>query len=255
VFLHFREIGSGPPMIILHGVFGSSDNWFSIGKSFAENWKVYLIDQRNHGQSFHSDEFNYPVMANDINLFIQNESVGRPVVIGHSMGGKVAMQLAVNQPNLIKSLVVVDIAPKKYPVHHKQLLDGLFSIDLKNVSSRQDLELHISRFENNSAVRQLLMKNVGRDQNNNFKWKLNLNSINNNLEKLSDALDYTNPYYAKTLFIMGENSDYINNEDEEMIRQAFPNAKISSIQDAGHWVQADQPEQFIKVVEDFLSDS
>jgi len=255
VSLYFREVGSGPPMIILHGVFGSSDNWFSIGKSFAKNWKVYLVDQRNHGQSFHSDEFNYPVMANDINTFIQKESIGRPVVVGHSMGGKVAMQLAFNQPNLIKSLVVVDIAPKKYPVHHKQLLDGLLSIDLKNVSSRQDLELHISRFENDSTVRQFLMKNVGRDQNSNFKWKLNLNSIGNNLEKLSEALDYTNPYQAKMLFIKGDNSDYINNEDEDMIRHAFPNAKIVSIPDAGHWVQADQPEQFIKVVEDFLSDS
>jgi len=242
-------------MIILHGVFGSSDNWFSIGKSLAENWKVYLIDQRNHGQSFHSDVFNYSVMANDINSFIQKKNIGSPVVLGHSMGGKVAMQLALNQPNLIKSLVIVDIAPKKYPVHHKQLLDGLLSIDLKNVSSRQDLELHISRFENDSTVRQFLMKNVGRDQNSNFKWKLNLNSISNNLDKLSEALDYVNPYHAKTLFIKGDNSDYINNEDEDLIRQIFPNAKISSIANAGHWVQADQPEQFIKIVEDFLSDS
>ncbi len=252
--LYFREVGSGPPMIILHGVFGSSDNWFSIGKSFAKNWKVYLVDQRNHGQSFHSDELNYPVMANDINTFIQKESIGRPVVVGHSMGGKVAMQLAVNQPNLIKSLVVVDIAPKKYPMHHRQLLEGLLSIDLKNMSSRQDLELRISRFENNSAVRQFLMKNVGRDQNNNFKWKLNLNSISNNLGKLSDALDYIKPYHGRTLFIKGENSNYINNEDEEMIRQVFPNAKIFSIPDAGHWVQVDQPEQFVNIVEDFLSE-
>ena len=145
MFLYFREIGNGPPMIILHGVFGSLDNWFGIGKSFAENWKVYLVDLRNHGQSFHSEEFNYSVMANDINNLIQKEGLGRPVVVGHSMGGKVAMQLAVDQPNLINKLVIVDIAPKKYPMHHKTLVDGLLSIDLKNIGNRQDLELHISK--------------------------------------------------------------------------------------------------------------
>ncbi len=239
-------------MIILHGVFGSSDNWFSVGKSFAENWKVYLVDLRNHGQSFHSEEFNYSVMANDINNLIQKEGLGRPVVVGHSMGGKVAMQLAVNQPNLINKLVIVDIAPKKYPMHHKTLVEGLLSIDLKNIGNRQDLELRISRFENNPVVRQFLMKNVGRDKSSNFRWKLNLDSIYNNLDKLSEALDYTNPYLGKTLFIKGEDSNYINIEDGDLIHQIFPNANIFLIPEAGHWVQADQPKQFIKIVEDFL---
>ncbi len=248
--LFFRESGQGQPLIILHGLFGSSDNWYSHAKTFAPFFKVYLVDQRNHGQSPHSDEFNYKALTLDLEEFIAEHHIEKPIILGHSMGGKTAMNFAVKNPDKLDKLIVVDIVPKYYPVHHDQILEGLEAIDLKVVQSRNEADQILSTYVSEPDVRQFLLKNLSRNENG-FEWKINIAGIDRNIEQIGAGLEYPGAYNGPSLFIKGAKSNYYKPGDEEAIKKIFTHADIQTI-DTGHWVQAENPQEFSKMVLTFL---
>lgn len=250
--LNYKSLGEGQPLIILHGLFGSLDNWLSIGKELADHYKVYLVDQRNHGQSPHSDEFNYAAMAKDLHEFINEHVLNNPIIVGHSMGGKTAMKFALNYTDLWDKLVVVDISPKSYPVHHDKILEGLSAIDVKGLDSRKEADDKLSDYVDDFGTRQFLLKNLARKKEGGFEWKMNLDAIRKNIEIIGEGMDEQLAIEKDVLFIRGEKSDYIKDKDSILIVQHFPNAAIETIEDAGHWVHAEQPDKFLEVLMTFL---
>ncbi|MEM9859281.1 MAG: alpha/beta fold hydrolase [Bacteroidota bacterium] len=249
--LFYRELGKGQPLIILHGLFGASDNWLSIAKVLSEHFKVYLIDQRNHGQSPHDDEFSYPAMAEDLKTFIEQHKIDNPVILGHSMGGKTAMQFALDNQDAFEKLIVVDIGPKAYPVHHRTILDGLLSINLSTLASRGEADKQLSEYIPELGVRQFLLKNLGRGPNG-FEWKVNLPVINDKIEIIGRGTEGKLENDKEVLFIRGANSNYILDEDVELIDQTFPTARLETVENAGHWVHAEKPQEVIDLVLSFI---
>ncbi len=250
--LFFRNFGSGKPLIILHGLFGVSDNWLPIGKMLAEKYDVFIPDQRNHGRSFKSNEFNYEVMVKDLVKFININGITNPTIMGHSMGGKVAMKFAIDHSEKIDKLIVVDIAPKFYPVHHQRILEGLLSLNLNTISSRKEADEILSKYVIQPQIRQFLLKNLARTNDGKFEWKINLGAIDENIDLMGHELGHGEKFDGATLFIDGDNSDYIREDDHALIAAIFPNSKIESIANAGHWLHAEQPQVFTQVVLDFL---
>jgi pimeloyl-ACP methyl ester carboxylesterase len=250
--LFYRKFGDGKPLLILHGLFGASDNWVTIGKRLAEKYEVIIPDLRNHGQSPHSDEWQYDAMAEDVFDLTAHLGLKKISLIGHSMGGKVGMTLASKYPELLEKLVVVDIAPRKYPVQHRNILDGLLSIDLQSVSSRKEAEDQLSKYVPEPGVRQFLLKNLDRSSDRGFKWKLNLKVINDHIEGIGTATIPDQEVKIPAMFVRGINSHYVSDEDILEIRNYFSASVIESIGNAGHWVHAEQPEAFIRTVMDFL---
>lgn len=250
--LFFREIGQGQPLIILHGLFGSSDNWFSLSKVLAEHFKVYVVDQRNHGQSPHDDVHDYPALTEDLNDFISEHKLDKPIVLGHSMGGKTAMNFAVKYPDKLSQLIVVDIMPKSYPVHHDLILKGLNAIRLNELESRGQADDILSQFVPESDVRQFLLKNLARDQNQKFEWRINIPVLEKHIDDMGLALQYSGQFIGPTLFIYGTKSNYYKSGDEKLIHTYFPKASMVALE-TGHWVQAENPNAFIETVLNFLS--
>ena len=254
--LFYRQTGeSGTPIIILHGIFGSSDNWLTIGKILGESHQVFILDQRNHGQSPRSDVFDYQVMAEDLKAFIDDHKLEHPILMGHSMGGKTVMQFAMNYPEAFSKMIVVDIAPKFYPVHHTMILQGLASIDLKSLKSRTEANELLKRFEESEGVRQFLLKNLWRNpaKNNEFDWRINVPVIMKNIDIVGHELSNENIVQKPVLFIRGSESHYIQPEDERKIWELFPNYQLITLEGAGHWVQADKPKEFVEAVLNFIS--
>jgi pimeloyl-ACP methyl ester carboxylesterase len=252
--LFYRQAGEdGTPIIILHGLFGSSDNWLTLGKILGETHCVYMLDQRNHGQSPRSDIFDYNAMAADLKEFMDDHSIISPILIGHSMGGKTVMQFAINYPDSFSKMVVVDIAPKFYPVHHTKILQGLASIDLKTLKSRTEANDLLKRFEENEGVRQFLLKNLWRnpEKNNEFNWRLNVPVIAKNIDVIGSELSNEKIVEKPVLFIRGSESHYIQPEDERKIWELFPDYELVTIENAGHWVQADKPKDFLEIIQRF----
>ncbi|CAG4993791.1 Esterase YbfF [Dyadobacter sp. CECT 9275] len=254
--LNFKKVGeNGPALIILHGVFGLLDNWLSISKTIADaGYTLYLVDQRNHGRSPHEEPMDYPTFAADLAEFITQQNLETPVLIGHSMGGKTVMEYAVNHPGTYDKLVIVDIGPKQYPIHHRKILQGLNTIDLATVHNRQDADDQLSPFEPSLAVRQFLLKNLYREEDGSFGWRFNLPVLTSDMPKIGAAIETDTPVQVPTLFIRGEKSNYILDEDWEDILKIFPAARLETIRDAGHWVQAEQPKAFLKVLLEFLEE-
>lgn len=252
--LYFRTLGEGTPLIILHGLFGSSDNWLTLGKRFAENYKVYLVDQRNHGQSFHSDVFTYQAMAKDLDAFMLDQGIGKAHIIGHSMGGKTAMEFAITYPSKIKKLVIADISPKSYPVHHSTILKGLFSIDLKKLESRKEADEQLAKLITDFGTRQFLLKNLGRTEGQ-YEWKVNLEVIAREIEEIGKGINQNATYANSTLFIRGSKSDYVLDSDFNLIHSIFTNSKIETIHGAGHWLHAEKPEEFFQIASKYLENA
>jgi esterase len=250
--LFYRQSGAGQPLIILHGLFGSSDNWYTLAKTFSQHFTVFLIDQRNHGQSPHSDEFNYSVLAEDLHEFVIEHKLQKPIIIGHSMGGKTAMNFAVKYPNLVNKLIVVDIVPKYYPVHHDMILDGLLAIRAAKLNSRNEADQILSGFVPEESVRQFLLKNLARKSEGGFEWKIGLDAINKNIEVIGAGMVNPGVYDGPALFIYGEKSDYFQSGDEILIQKIFPRAELRKM-NTGHWVQAEAPEVFSQVVMEYLA--
>ncbi len=249
--LHFRTMGEGYPLVLLHGVFGSADNLQTIGKELSNNFKVYLVDLRNHGQSPHSDEFNYDLMAEDIEELLDDEYIAQVNLMGHSMGGKTAMKFACSFPDRVTNLVISDIAPKYYPPHHEETFNGFRSINLNSITSRKDAEDFMKDHIEDLNIRQFILKNLTRNGQG-FRWKVNLDVIEENEENLTESLGSGDSFDGATLFIRGSESPYILDEDMREIRFHFPNSELVTIQGAGHWVHADSPEDFSRVMKDFL---
>lgn len=250
--LFYRKFGTGSPLIILHGLFGSSDNWMSIGKLLADKYELYIPDQRNHGRSFHTNEFNYELLVHDLHTFIKSNNILNPSILGHSMGGKVAMKFSIGHPDEIDKLIVADIAPKSYPVRHQRILEGLLSLNLNIIASRAEADEDLAVYINQSQIRQFLLKNLVRTEQGKYEWKINLNAIDENIGEMGDELSPEERFDGPTIFIDGENSDYIQEKDHILIKHIFPNSKIEHIANAGHWLHAEQPQIFTQIVLDFL---
>lgn len=250
--LFFRELGQGKPFIILHGLMGSSDNWLTQAKMLAGQYHVYMVDQRNHGLSPQSDEFDYKVLADDVKEFIKQHKLEKPIVLGHSMGGKAAMNFAISNPNMLDRLIVVDIAPKAYPVHHDSIVEGLKAIPIDSLQSRNEADKILSEYVPEADVRQFLLKNLLRKPEGGFSWKINLPVIDKNLELISADIQFPGTYQGQTLFVRGRRSHYVKDEDRERIKNLFPNSTLITM-DTGHWVQAEKPQEFVEVVLKFLS--
>jgi len=252
--LFFREAGHGVPLIILHGLFGSSDNWFSLSKVFAENFRVFTVDQRNHGQSPQSDIHNYSALTTDLEEFITQHQLKQPVVLGHSMGGKTAMNFAVHNPGMLSKLIVVDIMPKKYPVHHDSILEGLKAIDPGAIESRGAADAVLLDYVPDAATRQFLLKNLARKSEGGFEWRINLRALEANIEAMSEGLVFKGQFAGPTLLIKGASSNYYKPGDEQAAQAYFPNARWLTL-DTGHWVQAEKPKEFAAAVLQFLASS
>lgn len=252
--LHFRKIGEGKPLIILHGLFGSSDNWQTIAKKFAENkFSVFLVDLRNHGHSPHSDEFNYQAMSEDISELMNSEKIYSAAIIGHSMGGKTAIQLALDHPKKLSKLIVIDIAPKKYPLQNREIADALISVDLSKVKTRKEVEKTLSEKIPDPSTRQLLLKGLYWNDKNQLDWRFNLKTIHSKIENMNEAVNGDKIFEKPTLFIRGENSEYILSSDVAVIKKYFLNSEIKTAPGAGHWVHADNPQWLVQTCLGFLN--
>jgi len=252
--LNYKTFGAGDPLVILHGLFGTLDNWQTLGRQFAEHYMVFLLDQRNHGRSPHTDDMNYPAMADDLHNFMESHWMYRAHIMGHSMGGKTAMELALHYPDMVDKLIVVDIAPKAYAGDHLPIFEALLSVDLDQIDSRADAEEQLKLHIANYAIRQFLLKNLTRTKEGQYRWKMNLPVLYQHYQEVLGATSGNDPFEGPTLFIRGANSSYILDEDFPLIRQLFPNARIKTIPGAGHWVHADQPEMLYQIVSDFLEE-
>lgn len=252
--LFYRELGQGQPIIIMHGIFGSSDNWLTQARILSEQYRVISLDLRNHGQSPHDETFDYPSMANDLLLFIKENNLENPIVIGHSMGGKVAMNFAVAHPEMLERLIVVDISPRAYNLEHYVIINGLKSVPINTISSRNEADTALAAFVPEPDVRQFLLKNLQRKPEGGFSWKINLPVIDKNLSNIGLDLQFKGTFDKPTLFIRGGRSKYVRDEDMTHIQEVFPKATLETL-DTGHWVQAEKPKEFVEVVQKWLQTS
>ncbi|MEM6318342.1 MAG: alpha/beta fold hydrolase [Bacteroidota bacterium] len=250
--LNYKSFGEGYPLIILHGLFGTLDNWQTIAKKLATQFSVYIVDQRNHGRSPHDDAFSYPTLADDLQEFMEQQWIYEAHILGHSMGGKTAMQFALNYPDLVNKLVVVDIAPKLYAAGHEAIFKALLSVDFTKVQSRKDVDKWISTSITDVGIRQFLLKNLTRTKTSGYEWKMNLAAIHKNYPNILAAIDSEETFDGTSLFIRGGESDYIEDADWPMIKGLFSQAKLATVEKAGHWVHAAAPTELLDLVNDFL---
>ncbi len=251
--LHYRVLGEGRPVLILHGLFGSGDNWQSFAKELsARGFQVVLADLRNHGQSPHSDEFSYQLMAEDIDELTKSFHWDKVVLIGHSLGGKAAMKYAFTHQQKVAGLIVVDISMRQYPVHHQSLIDVMKSLDFNAVKSRSEAQSVLSTQIKDEGVLQFLLKNLYWESDNRLGWRFNLKAIENNLDNVGEKIYPSSPYTGPAMFAKGQNSDYILYDDEREIYEHFNQVEVITVPDAGHWVHAENPRFLIDAVESFL---
>ena len=250
--LFFRQLGEGEPIVILHGLFGSSDNWLTQAKLFAAHYKVFSVDQRNHGQSPHDDAFDYQSMVSDLNEFLDDHQIKEPVIIGHSMGGKTAMNFALAHPDKVSRLVVVDIAPRRYNLEHYTIVEGLNAIPINKLTSRNEADEVLSGYVPEPDVRQFLLKNLQRKSTGGFSWKINLPVISSKLSNVGLDLQFPGQFGKPALFIRGAKSKYVPDDNWARITEIFPAAQLETM-DTGHWVQAEKPQEFSDKVMDWLS--
>ena len=253
MLLHSNIIGEGQPFIILHGFLGMSDNWKTLGNKFAENnYQVHLIDQRNHGRSFHDDEFNYEVLVEDLKQYFDHHQLNSVILLGHSMGGKTAMLFATLYPKMVSKLIVADISPRFYPIHHDQILEGLSSLDFEALKSRTEADKVLSHYVSDFGTRQFLLKNLYWVEKGKLGLRMNLEVLKNNVEEVGEALPISNTFSGDTLFLRGDKSEYIALNDAALIKMQFPNSTIETIAKAGHWLHAENPDDFYDSVMRFL---
>lgn len=250
--LNYKVLGEGKSIIILHGLFGSLDNWMTLAKSWSKEYQVWLIDQRNHGQSAHSDEFSYELMVEDLRSFIQEHDLVKPVILGHSMGGKTAMLFAMMYPDLLDKLIVVDIAPVSYQVHHYPIIEAMESLNLSIIESRKQADVELSKKLEAIGVRQFLLKNLYRKERDEFAWRFNLPILKREIEPISEWNVQAGIYDGETLFIKGGASDYILEKYSSSIADQFTNYTLTEVENAGHWVHAEATELFSEKVRSFM---
>jgi pimeloyl-ACP methyl ester carboxylesterase len=254
--LNYKVFGNpaAPPVLILHGLFGSLDNWQTLAKKIAEEgFRVFILDLRNHGRSPHTDSHTYDEMAHDLMDFIEAQALEKPYIVGHSMGGKVAIQFAAFYPQSYAKLVVVDISVRGYPVHHDKILEGLAAIDLKQIETRQQADAILQDFVEEADTRQFLLKNLDRNKEG-FVWRINLPVLTASIEAISEGVGRNTGAQQPVLFIRGGKSKYIQEGDYTLIEEIFPQAQIKTIEEAGHWVHAEAPQAFLDILLPFLKE-
>jgi len=250
--LHSLIAGHGQPLIILHGFLGMGDNWKSLANKFSEFYEVHLVDQRNHGRSFHDDEFSYEDMVNDLLNYIDHHGLERVNLLGHSMGGKTAMLFAVEHPEKINKLIVADIGPKFYPPHHQLILDALKEVDFEKITSRNEVDEILKKSIPETGIRQFLLKNVYRENRDKLAYRFNLEVLEENYDEIGVSLPPRSLFEGPVLFLKGALSGYITDRDEDLIFAHFPDSSIISIANAGHWLHAENPTDFYNNVASFL---
>jgi esterase len=255
VDLFYREYGKGQPIIILHGLLGISDNWVGIARKLAsEGFKVLIPDQRNHGHSPHHPVLNYYALTDDLSEFIHSKELSKPVLMGHSMGGKVAMRYTLEHPGSVDRLIVVDTSLRTYVRfnYHLKLIDAMLSVDFSHAVTRQDVEARLSEKIADIRLVQFLMKNLFRKEKGRLGWRPDLQAISNHVDAMYDGVSYSTRFDRPALFIRGGKSDYVLEEDFHEIYQNFPQAIIQTIENGTHWVHADEPEEFYRLLSGFL---
>ncbi len=250
--LYCRIEGSGFPVIILHGLLGSSDNWRAISKRLSPSYKIYTVDLRNHGQSPHSEIMTYPAMADDVRELLEHERLSDCHVVGHSLGGKVAMQFATSHPNLVSKLVIVDIAPKAYPPSQRAILAALQQLELQSFGSFGEIDAALAPAIPDLPMRQFLIKNIARLPSGGFQWRIDLASIARNYDQLTEPIIAAASYDKPALFMRGGRSDYITDTDLPSIRAILTRAELVTIATAGHWLHAEATDEFLRILTDFL---
>jgi esterase len=264
--LFFRKLGAGKPIVILHGLYGSSDNWYTIGRALADQYEVFIPDQRNHGNSPHQSNHDYKAMSEDLNDFFVQHNLNRAVILGHSMGGKTALAFGIKYPEKVEKMIVVDISPFGYDetsapevVSHEQIMKSLMMLHPETLGGRQDADNRLRQQISSEPVRQFLLKNLKRDSEGRFYWSMNLPVLQKHLadiyatilpSQITRAEDF--PVFP-LLFIKGKNSGYLRKEEFDNIRHFFPHAELAEIAGAGHWVHAEQPDQFLLTIRNFIS--
>ena len=253
MILHSNTFGQGETFVILHGFLGMGDNWKTLARKFSEsNFEMHLVDQRNHGRSFHSDEFDYELMAEDFKAYCDHHNLSQIVLLGHSMGGKTAMLFATKYPELVKKLIVADISPRYYPIHHDAILEGLSQLDFNFVKTRLEADQVLESYVPEIGTRQFLLKNLYWVQKGELGLRINLEVLKENVSEVGEALPSHAAFSKDTLFLRGDRSEYIGTQDEAIIQRHFPNSKILTITNAGHWLHAENPKDFYDVVIDFV---
>lgn len=253
MILHSRILGEGIPFVILHGFLGSGDNWKSLGNQFAEaGYQVHLVDQRNHGHSFHAEDFSYEVMANDLLKYLAHHHISECILLGHSMGGKTAMEFATSYPEKVLKLLVADIGPKAYPQHHQDILKALSLLDFEKLKSRGEADKLLSEYIPDMGTRQFLLKNLYWKEKGRLGLRINLPILSEKINEVGKALSSASVFEKPTLFLKGARSGYIEVMDELLIHKQFPKAQIVTISKAGHWLHAENPSEFHQNVVKFL---
>lgn len=251
MLLHYKEIGEGKPLVILHGLFGTSDNWQTHAKKLGEYYRVILVDQRNHGHSPWSEDFTYEHLADDLERLIIHLGIDQFTLIGHSMGGKTAMYYSQKYPTRLEKMVIVDIGIKQYPMHHNEIIKGIKSLDLTTISSRSAAEQAMIPFVDSYGVRQFLLKNLYWVEKGKLAWRMNVDVLEREMEEILAPIPNIE-VWTPTLFLRGAMSNYILDEDWDAIEEVFPDATLETIENAGHWVHSEQPDEFIEKVLGFI---
>ncbi len=253
--LNYKKYGEeGSIVIILHGLFGMLDNWSSFARQLGHHYQVFVVDQRNHGKSCHSEEMNYDLMVADLIYFMDAQGLQKAHWVGHSMGGKVAMNLALTHPERTNSLTVLDIAPRAYAPVHTPIFQALKSIDLNQEWTRSEIADKLAQKIPRPAIVQFLMKNLAREGVKRFRWKMNLEAIHRAYASINEAACPAKRFFGSVLFVKGGRSDYIQQKDMEAIRMYFPNAKLSIIAEAGHWLHAEKPKELMELLTEFIGE-
>jgi esterase len=254
MLLHSNVFGEGKPFVILHGFLGMGDNWKTHGRLFSEQgFEVHLVDQRNHGRSFKSNEFDYELLAEDLFDYCLHKDLENIILLGHSMGGKTAMLFAAKYPNMVSKLIIADIAPRFYPRHHHAILEGLSALDFEEIVTRIEADEVLSKYVSHVPTRQFLLKNVYWIEPGKLALRINLKALINNIDEIGEGLAPHLKFEGDTLFLKGDKSEYISSQDETVIKRQFPNYQIVTIKNAGHWLHAENPNQFFEKVKYFIS--
>lgn len=249
--LYARITGDGPPLVLLHGLFGSNENLGGLARALNNQYTIYGLDLRNHGRSPHATSMDYPDMAADVDETLARHGLNEAIILGHSLGGKIAMQLALSTPDRVSSLIAVDIAPIVYDRRHDQELEALHNLNLSNIQSRNEADAALADRIPNPAIRQFLLKNLTRTDGG-FTWRIPLDTIYHESSRIAAAPSAMGPYNGPTLFVRGENSDYIPAAAEYAINERFPNATIVTLSDVGHWPHSESPDKFVHTIARFL---
>lgn len=253
VKLSFKTYGQGEPLVILHGLLGSSSNWSYTSELLGAQLKVFTVDLRNHGNSPHDPDFSFFSMAEDLKHFLESQNVPEAILLGHSLGGRIAMEFADRYPEMVSKMIVVDVAPKAYASTHNAMIDALLALELGMYKSTKEVVIALEATVPSMQLRKFLVKNISCTPQGNLIWKVNLQAIRDNIDSLSCKTNFKNCYINPVLFIRGELSDYLLEEDELTIRGIYPHAKIARIAGAGHWVHIDSKDHFIETVLKFTT--